>query len=78
MGFEFWGPIFILDDKTQFPESHEIFGYYSGPSTDKDDLDWSWFSTKEHGPPARSVLRHYDRPTYTNRRMVPVSGETNK
>ena len=35
MEFEFWEPIQILDDKTQFPDSREIFGYYAGPGPNK-------------------------------------------
>ena len=35
MEFEFWEPILILDDKTKFTDSREIFGYYAGPSPNK-------------------------------------------
>ena len=41
MDFEFWEPILILDDETQFPEPHYIFGYYAVPDLNKGDLDWS-------------------------------------
>ena len=34
--------------------------------------------TKDHGLISRSIFRHANSPTYTNRRMVPVSGETEK
>ena len=75
MEFEFWEPILILDDKTQFPESHDIFGYYAGPALNKSDIDWSWVWTKEHGLLARYILRHANSPTDTNRHIVPVSVE---
>ena len=73
MEFEFWEPILILYDNTQFPESHNIFGYYAGPALNKGGIDLSWVWTKEHGLLARSILRHAHSPTDTNRRMVPVS-----
>ena len=75
MEFEFWEPILIIDEKTQFNKSREIFGYYSGPAPNKGDLECSWFWTEEHGLLKRSFLRHSNGPTYTNLHMVPVSGE---
>ena len=39
MEFELWDTILILDDITQFPNSHGIFGYYSGTATNKGDID---------------------------------------
>ena len=73
MEFEFWEPILILYDNTQFPESHNIFGYYAGPALNKSDIDWSWVWTKEHGLLARYILQHDNRPTYKKSHMVPVS-----
>ena len=35
MKFEFWEPIIILDNKTQFTESHNIFGYYDVTAPNK-------------------------------------------
>ena len=73
MEFEFWENILIIDDKTQFPESHDLFGYYDGPALNKGAINWSWVWTKKHGLIARSILLHANSPTYTNRHMVPVS-----
>ena len=42
MEFEFWGPILILDDKTHFTNSQEIFCYHFGPAPNKGDIDYSW------------------------------------
>ena len=74
MEFEFWEPILIFDDKTQFPDSWEIFGYYAWPAPNKGALGCSWVCTDEHGILARSILHHSDIPTDPNRWMVPVSG----
>ena len=74
MDFELWEPILILDDNTQFLDSRDIFGYYSGPAPSKGALGCSWVWTEEHGLLARSILRHPNIPTDPNRRMVPVSG----
>ena len=41
MEFEFWEPILILDDKTQFHDSRDIFGYYTGPAPNKVALKFS-------------------------------------
>ena len=38
MECEFWDPILTLDEKTQFPDSWEIFGYYAGPDPNKGAL----------------------------------------
>ena len=73
MYFEFWEPIIILDEKNQFPESHNIFSYYAGPDHNKGAIDWSWVWTREHGLLACSILRHDNRPKDNNRHMVPVS-----
>ena len=56
MELEFWETILIPNDKTQLPESRDIFGYYAGPAPNKGSLDWSWVWTKDHGLLARSIL----------------------
>ena len=45
ISFEFWEPILILDNKTQFTDSREIVGYYAGPDPNKGDIDCSWVWT---------------------------------
>ena len=75
MEFEFWEPILILDDKTQFTESRKIFGYYYRPDPNKDAPKCSWVFIKECGLLSRSILHHTNRPSETNSCMVPVSGE---
>ena len=74
MEFKFWEPIIILYDKTQFPESCEIFDYYDGPAPNKYSLKFSWVWAEEHGLLARSVLCHAKIPTTLNYCMVPFSG----
>ena len=74
MEFELWETILTLYDKTQFPDSLGIFGYYSGPAPNKGALDWSWVWTEEHGLLESSVVHYANIPTDPNRQMVPVSG----
>ena len=73
MEFEFWEPIIIIDENTQFTESHNIFGYYAGPALNKGAIDWYLVYTKEHVLLTRFTLQHDNIPTYNNRHMAPVS-----
>ena len=75
MEFELWEPILILDDKTQFHDSLEIFGYYTGTYPNNGAPDCSWVWNEEHGLLARYVLRHANIPPDPNCQMVLVSGE---
>ena len=38
MAFRFWEPVFILNDKTQFPEYNEISFYCDGPAPNESAL----------------------------------------
>ena len=78
MELEFWWPIIILGDKTQVPESCEIFGYYYGPDPNKGALECSCFWIEYHGLLARYFLWRAYIPTDINLCMVPVSWETKK
>ena len=71
--FGLWETILIFDDKTQFPDSWEIFGYCTGPAPNKGNIGCSWVWTEEHGLLARYFLCHANSPTDPNRQMVPVS-----
>ena len=62
MDFELWESILILDDKTQFTNSREIFGYYTVPDHNKGDSNCSWVWTEEYGLLARSIIRHSNIP----------------
>ena len=75
MEFELLEPILILDEKTQFPNSREIFSYYDGPAPNKGAFDCSWVWIEEHGLLVRYVLRHSNRPIEPNHQMLSVSGE---
>ena len=77
MEFELWDPILILDDKTQYPNPREIFGYYAGPDPNKGALGCSWVCTEEHGLLASSVLNQTKIPIDPKCWMVPVSGKIN-
>ena len=74
--FVFWGPVLVIDNKTQIPESRDIIGYYAGPVPKKGALNLSWVWTKDRGLISQSVLRHAKINTDHNRCMVLVSGET--
>ena len=73
--FKWWETILILDEKTHFTDSHNIFGYYAGPDPNRGAIDCSWVWTEENGLIARSVLHNANIPTDPNYRMVPVSRE---
>ena len=75
MKFELWDAILILDDKNQFTNSLEVFGYYSGPDLNKVPPVISWVWNEEHDLLECSVLSHATIPADPNHQMVPVSGE---
>ena len=75
MKFELLEPNITIEDKTQFPESRDIFGYYAGNTPNKGAIDCSWVWTKENGLLLRSVPRYANRHIDTNRCMVQVSGD---
>ena len=54
--------ILILDEKTQFTDSQEIFRYYDVPDHSKGGLNCSWVWTEDHGLLARCVLPHCNSP----------------
>ena len=43
MEFDSWETILRLDEKTQFPESREIFCWYDVSTSNEGDLVCSWF-----------------------------------